>query len=460
MKKIYSLTVLLAALLLCNTSRLIANDLESDSLALVAFYFGAGGPAVADIPDTGSAWDTSGTWLKKPIANWNGIAVSKVPTGVANDSALRVTSLSTSALFLTDTISPEIGKLTAISDLRIMGDETGINGTDPRAQELHGTIPEEIWDCDSIEILQIKYTGCTKLEIPTDGLSHLKKLYELNFQQTYLNCDIPEEFFEIPSLLNLYLHQSNFTGSISSKIQNYTGLRRLYLQENHLDSVPFVDIKNKDCKIQLTGNYFSYETVLPYHQLDSINKLTDDYQYRDTIFYSKENTKLGDTLVFDLSSTNADQYAWFKNESSAPMFTTVTDSIISIDSITLADTGSYTCNLQYDNISSFVIYSTFIVSGIDTTSTDDDDDDEVSVSQQEALTFNAYPNPCNNELTIENNSVIDAFSIVDITGKTVLFSSALNEEKTTISVANLNKGLYFITISSNGTLSTHKFIKE
>lgn len=71
--------------------------------------------------------------------------------------------------------------------------------------------------------------------------------------------------------------------------------------------------------------------------------------------------------------------------------------------------------------------------------------------------FKLFPNPVVNYLNIELKNPTE-ISIIDVKGRVVYskYSSVLNEK---IQLENLNSGLYFIRIETNGFVSTKKIIK-
>ncbi|MBC7450728.1 MAG: T9SS type A sorting domain-containing protein, partial [Cytophagales bacterium] len=77
-------------------------------------------------------------------------------------------------------------------------------------------------------------------------------------------------------------------------------------------------------------------------------------------------------------------------------------------------------------------------------------------------TYNMYPNPALNELTIELTEVTGAsadLEIVSISGQR-LIQKRVEEGINTISVNTLTPGIYYVLISSNGTVLTEKFVKQ
>jgi len=78
-----------------------------------------------------------------------------------------------------------------------------------------------------------------------------------------------------------------------------------------------------------------------------------------------------------------------------------------------------------------------------------------------------YPNPSpssvNLEMNIANPSEV-SIQVTDLSGKVVATQNLgflpLGKNQTTIQSASFNNGLYYVTISSNGTSVTKKFIKN
>jgi hypothetical protein len=70
--------------------------------------------------------------------------------------------------------------------------------------------------------------------------------------------------------------------------------------------------------------------------------------------------------------------------------------------------------------------------------------------------FNIYPNPAQNNFSIEFKSNTEgSVRIFDISGKVVL-NTTINSISQTIDCSNLNNGLYIVQIEANGTLTSQK----
>lgn len=80
----------------------------------------------------------------------------------------------------------------------------------------------------------------------------------------------------------------------------------------------------------------------------------------------------------------------------------------------------------------------------------------------EAANFNLFPNPVNEELTIARGnqfgSGVYQFEIIDALGKTV-YKAASREDITTVNVADLKRGVYFLRLQTKNGLQTKRFVK-
>ncbi len=77
------------------------------------------------------------------------------------------------------------------------------------------------------------------------------------------------------------------------------------------------------------------------------------------------------------------------------------------------------------------------------------------------LSFNIYPNPANEQLTIESTRLFESgiVSIFNINGQQ-LFTKKIDDCKIKINITNFACGVYFVKIFSNDCISIKKFIKE
>ncbi len=131
---------------------------------------------------------------------------------------------------------------------------------------------------------------------------------------------------------------------------------------------------------------------------------------------------------------------------------------------TLTQTTYYYYDNTADNIAyrytNAVLVSGFL--GINETTETHERNTAITLSTDtvDASQFQLYPNPAKDFITIDatTNQVIKTVSIVDVQGRNVFTA---NGNTSRISVANLQKGMYFVTLETEtGAISTKKFIKQ
>ena len=82
----------------------------------------------------------------------------------------------------------------------------------------------------------------------------------------------------------------------------------------------------------------------------------------------------------------------------------------------------------------------------------------LSISEQNLVQFNIYPNPASSKLFISSeNTQIENFRVYSISGKQVFEFSNFEDS---IDVSNLSEGLYFLEINTSEGKSVQKFIKQ
>jgi Leucine-rich repeat (LRR) protein len=399
--------------------KLDITDRQRDSLALVEIYKAGDG---ANWTITGSKWLT-----EAPINEWQGVTV-------AND---RVTILYLNNIDMGGTLSPYIGQLTALTRFEIQN-----------APKLNGSIPSELWNCTKIGRLQIKFTGLTG-GIPQQGLEKMTSLYEINFESTNLGGEIPAKVYELPSLTHAYLHRSGFTGVVPASVTKATKLKRFYLQGNKLQGpLPYLELNGSDIKVELTGNFFSFNDVKPYHDNKAkVGSMVNDFQYAQP--EQKFTFNAGDLVKFNLNVADGDSYVWFFNAGTEPV---ATDPAMEIASVSAANVGSYTCKVQSGLVSNFDIRAIFTIEEVKGGAN--------AVSSVDQHSVSVFPNPFSNSVTVNGSTNIQSVVVTNITGKIVYKADGLNDTKTTINTSSFAKGIYFISVDADGLTSVTKVIKR
>jgi hypothetical protein len=81
----------------------------------------------------------------------------------------------------------------------------------------------------------------------------------------------------------------------------------------------------------------------------------------------------------------------------------------------------------------------------------------LSVSENNFIGLNYYPNPVTNVLNIENNSLISNVDIISVTGQTI-FKKDYNHNKISIDTKKLSNGIYFLEITSEDKIKVIKVL--
>jgi hypothetical protein len=86
--------------------------------------------------------------------------------------------------------------------------------------------------------------------------------------------------------------------------------------------------------------------------------------------------------------------------------------------------------------------------------------DYLSIEESTAVNFQVYPNPSNGTIQISLPSNASAEIVLsDINGK-IIYTKALVDGMNTLSLPNLNKGTYFMSVKTNDTIQQQKIIIE
>ena len=85
---------------------------------------------------------------------------------------------------------------------------------------------------------------------------------------------------------------------------------------------------------------------------------------------------------------------------------------------------------------------------------------EVGINEANDVSFRMYPNPVESTLNIENLGDANLIEIFSVVGERVISIDNINTESVRIETNNLTKGIYLITVHSNGVVESTKFIKK
>jgi len=86
--------------------------------------------------------------------------------------------------------------------------------------------------------------------------------------------------------------------------------------------------------------------------------------------------------------------------------------------------------------------------------------DEVGVIEPENNSFKLFPNPSSNTITIKAENNFNKVEVYNILGQPVLTQSVNGISNTTLNVAHLNAGIYFVRITTDTGIVVQKFVKK
>lgn len=152
-----------------------------------------------------------------PVADWDGITIGGTPR--------RVTQLILYQNQLSGTISPELGKLTELTNLNLNGNR------------LRGGIPADLSQLSKLTTLHL-HTNHLEGSIPPE-LGKLTNLRQLHLQNNRLSGPIPAELGKLANLGSLWLSDNRLSEEIPQDLGRLASLVQLNLRSNRLSgSIP------------------------------------------------------------------------------------------------------------------------------------------------------------------------------------------------------------------------------
>jgi hypothetical protein len=329
MKKNYYYLLFGIIMLSVSAHQVKSQSLESDSLALVTLYNECGG----------ANWIGFDTWLNGPIATWKDVVVADV------NSTPRVTNVLFKNMTLTGTLPEELGNITEMAGKIELNNQPGLTGT----------VPAFIWTWTKVDRLQIKACGYTAFDLT--GIENMVNLYEINTQGTPFTGEIPVEFFNLPLMRDVYLHECAWSSLPADlPIPTITPLKRLYLNNNEITNLPDLTgmLWHVDgAKIAINNNMLTFEDIEPNMAIataPNVSSFTISPQAtvgEDATVYAFAGSTV--TIESNIDNSPNNIYNWFLNSiDNGPVADTKDLVLTAFDTAT--QSGSYFCIAQNANV--------------------------------------------------------------------------------------------------------------
>lgn len=288
MKPFYRTYLLLVSICLSMwTHSTYAQDLQSDSLALVDLYNDCGG----------SNWVGFDTWLNGPISSWEAVTV---------DSAMqRVTHVGFKNMDLVGTLPSSLGNMDEMSGKIEFHDDLGLTGT----------FPAFIWNWTKIDRFQLKRSGITAID--TTGMSNLVNLTEFNTEANPIDGMIPGVVFTLPAMEKVYVHDCKYD-QLPPELTSISGLTRLYLNGNNLSDIPDLSgmTWGSGAKVRVHNNALTFEDLESNIVLESDSNVAE-FRYSPQAMVGMESyqyTAAGSPVSLDPGvGGTSNIYTWIKD---------------------------------------------------------------------------------------------------------------------------------------------------
>ena len=89
-------------------------------------------------------------------------------------------------------------------------------------------------------------------------------------------------------------------------------------------------------------------------------------------------------------------------------------------------------------------------------------DNSISQKENNAIAqLSLYPNPFSEQLTITSENQLSEVTLLDLTGKRIMYITQINSNRVELDLTVLNEGNYFVQLKDiKGRLTTKKIIKS
>ncbi len=473
-----------SAFIFCSFFSAQSQVIESDSLALVAFYHATGG----------AGWTDQTNWLSNaPVSEWFGIYIE----------AQRVSEISIYDNNLTGSFPAIIGNLTGLERIYLpsnllsgeippeIGQCTELTTIDFSVNELTGDFPQEILNCQKLEAITLyrnqfsgafpdillnlpelwrlelgdnDYSGelpvalndATKLRLlgldrnefsgQMVSLKKLTAMVELHLDGNNLHGDIADIFSYSPNMYYLTLGGNHFTGCVSDTFFNPQKLQFLDFPNNNFDCVgdfsAFADTG-------VLKRLYLYGNKIPFEFLET-NSTVSNYAYNPQQLLLDVDTLLlsnGDSIEIESGSQGLyTHYVWFRNGAE---IAGETNSTLWVKDFDATKTGYYFSNMTNDSLPLLTLQRSKITLNLDA---------GTATRELQPVALNIFPNPVSQYIQIPPDFDHGKAYIYDGLGRVVGINEFL--ESGQLNVAHLPSGIYFLIVRTDDQVANGRFFKS
>lgn len=377
---------------------------ESEKQALLEFYIQTNGDQWTNTIENNNAWD-----FQKSVCTWYGVSVENG----------RVTSVNLSSNNLNGTLPPSLNRLGNLKTLNLSDNS------------ISATIPSELSGIDSLEYIDLSKN---QLEgaLPV-AFGSLQNIVEIKLGENQLIGEIPPSYCTLLDLKILDLSNNKLAGNVIAEFRNLRSLEVLDLSNNDFSgivprvfssgSTPLlntINIANNDFEgllpnglvtlntlenLDFSENKFVFKDFQNYHDFFKENLTIYNYDNQQEVDSFEEiEVTVGEKLTITTGlSSEENIYNWTKGGN---IITTGPDNFLTIDAVTVSDTGVYSFEATNNQIEDLVLKRKNFVLNVEDTCGVSDQTKAILLSIYNNLNGANWTNTANNDRVWDTNTQV------------------------------------------------------
>lgn len=320
------------------------------------------------------------------------------------------------------------------------------------SNKLEGTLPETGYNLPKIRHLNISENDLSG-SIP-EVIGSFKTLQSLSLNNNAFSGHIPDTLGALSELTSLFLSNNKLVGSVSEKIAQLTKITRIYIVNNNISSIPLFT-NHPNLRLYISKNKLTFSEIVPQteHSLSFFS-----YSPQDSVGeYQHKMVEKGASVTLVAPYDKVENFTWYKNGTALNN----TDSVLSFNEITLADSGIYYCKMTNSKVPNLTLFSAAIKVAVEGVNS-------IENKPIQPLTYRLeqnYPNPFNPSTTIQfqlakaGDVSITLYNVQGQLVKTLLSGpKEAGAHQVTFNAASLSSGVYYYKIKSVAFNSVKRMI--